>query len=180
MAILLHNLLARSPKLSDLSSITALFAACAKVDDDLCDCSRSAELDMLADWHRPGFNLENDAWIITTKQGQIISYADLWMNKLGQIEMRVRVRPEYDRRGIGTLLLRLAEDRARSYARKACPHRCITLHSIVSKANHHAQQLLEQEGYLPVQQSAYQHVVYEKELRCSTEASPRQELYSAA
>jgi hypothetical protein len=101
MAILLHNLLARSPKLTDLPAISVLFAACAAVEDGFQDnvCS---EQDVLADWRRPGFNLENDAWIITTKQGQVISYADLWMDEQGRIEMRVRVH----RSTVGAVLVR--------------------------------------------------------------------------
>jgi GNAT superfamily N-acetyltransferase len=179
MAILLHNLLARSPKLSDLPSITALFADCVSVEEGLCASSDSAQ-NVLADWHRPGFNLENDAWVITSKQGQVVSYADICMDEQNQIEMRVHVHPAYCRRGIGTLLLRLAEDRARVYARGACPNRCISLHSTVSEANHHAQQLLEQEGYLPVQYCPGEYVVYEKELQSSAEVSYRQALSSAA
>lgn len=179
MAILLHNLLARSPQLSDLAAITALFADCARVEEGLCIGSASAQ-NVLADWHRPGFNLENDAWIITSKQGQVVSYADICMDEQNQIDMRVHVHPAYCRRGIGTLLLRLAEDRARAYARGVCPNKCISLHSIVSGTNHHAQQLLEQEGYLPVQHSTRQYVIYEKELRRSAEISMPQELYSAA
>jgi GNAT superfamily N-acetyltransferase len=151
MAILLQNLLARSPKLTDLPAITALFATCAREEDGPCDCSDSVEVDVLANWRSSDFNLVSDAWVITTKQGQVVSYADIWMNEQCQIEMRVRVHPEYGRRGIGTLLLRLGEDRARSYVRRACPHTRITLSSVVSIANSHAQELLEQEGYLPVQ-----------------------------
>jgi GNAT superfamily N-acetyltransferase len=180
MAILLHNLLARSPNLTDLAAISALFEACARVEDGPSDCSDLVGFDVLADWRRPDFNLENDAWVITTKSGQVVGYADIWMNEQCQIEMRVRVRDEYGQRGIGTLLLRLGEDHARSYARKACSHERITLSNVVSIANSHAQELLEQEGYLPVQYCPGKYVVYEKELRSSAEVSYRQALSSAA
>ncbi len=180
MAILLHNLLARSPKLTDLAAISALFEACASVEDGPCDCSDVVGFDVLEDWRRPEFNLENDAWMIATKSGQVVGYANIWMNEQCQIEMRVHVHPDYCRRGIGTLLLRLAEDRARSYARKACSHARISLTSVVSIANSDAQELLEQEGYLPVQQSAGRYVIYEKELRSNAEVSKSHEFCVAA
>ncbi len=144
MAVLLHNLLARSPKLQDLSAVTELLIACDIAEDGLSDYS---EKDLFADWHRAGFNLQHDAWIITTKSGQVVGYADIWVCEHFQIEMRVRVHPRYRGRGIGTLLLRLAEEQARQHTRKADPGMRVTLQCAVSNANQVAKQLLEHEGY---------------------------------
>jgi GNAT superfamily N-acetyltransferase len=144
VAILLHNLLARTPKLNDLSAVTRLLIACEMAEDGISDFT---EEELEAEWHRPNFNLDKDAWVIMTYQGQLVGYADIWMCEHSQIDMRVRTHPEYRRRGIGTLLLRLSEERARHYARKACTSARITLHSAISHSNTTARQLLEHEGF---------------------------------
>jgi GNAT superfamily N-acetyltransferase len=145
VAILLQNLLARTPKLNDLSAVTRLLIACEMAEDGISDYT---EKELEAEWHRAGFNLDTDAWVIITYKGQFAGYADIWMCEHSQIDMRVRVHPEYRRRGIGTLLLRLAEDRARQYARKASTSVRIMLRSAVSNSNTTARQLLEHEGFM--------------------------------
>jgi GNAT superfamily N-acetyltransferase len=145
VAILLHNLLARTPKLNDLSAVTRLLITCEVAEDGISDYT---EEELEAEWHRPSFSLDKDAWVIITYNGQLVGYADIWMCEHSQIDMRVRVHPDYRRRGIGTLLLRLAEDRARQYARKASTFARIVLHSAISNSNTTARQLLEHEGYM--------------------------------
>src|SRR3989440_9905516 len=149
MAILLQNLLARAPRLNDLSDVTRLLIACDIIEDGMSDYT---EEELLADWQRPGFNLETDAWVITTTRGQIVGFADVWSCAYTQIDMRVRVHPEFLGRGIGTLLLRLAEHKARQYLRKAPSDLRVVLHSPISSGNQEARNLLEQEGYTPVRQ----------------------------
>jgi len=144
MSVLLHNLLARAPQSKDLNGVTGLLALYDLVEDGV---SNYSEAKLSADWHRPGFDLDKDAWVIFTAQGQLVGYADIWMCQHVQIDMRVRVHPEYRRRGIGTLLLRLAEERARRYARRADTSVRITLHSAISSADAGARQLLEHEGF---------------------------------
>jgi GNAT superfamily N-acetyltransferase len=145
VAILLQNLLARTPKVTDLGAITRLLITCEIGEDCVSDYT---EKELEAEWHRPGFNLDTDAWVIVTYKGQFAGYADIWMCEHSQIDLRVRVHPNYRRRGIGTLLLRLAEDRARYYARSASTNQRIMLRSAVSNSNQTAKQLLEHEGYI--------------------------------
>ena len=54
MTILLHNLLARAPRLSDVDAVTKLLIAC-----DIAEAavSHSTEENVLSDWQQPGFNL---------------------------------------------------------------------------------------------------------------------------
>ncbi len=145
MAILLQNLLARTPKLNDLSAITRLLSTCEMDEDCVSDYT---EKELEAEWHRPDFNLDTDAWVIVTYKGQFVGYADIWMCEPSQIDMRVRVHPKFRRRGIGTLLLRLAEERTRQYARSANTSLRVTLRSAVSNSNTAARQLLEHEGFM--------------------------------
>ncbi len=144
MAILLHNLYARTAQMHDAAAVADLLVACDLAEDTMSDYSVEY---LLADWQRPGFALENDAWIITTKNAQVVGYADVWLHEGAHIAMRVRVHPDYRRRGIGTLLLRLAEDRARCLVKRACPTGPIALYSAISETNSAGKRLLEQEGF---------------------------------
>src|SRR5207245_7595669 len=132
MAVLLKNLLARSPKFEDMVAITELIKAC---DVDEYGIADSTMEDLSSNWHQPGFNLATDAWVIVTNKGQIVGFACVWHKDYVQIDTFVCVHPEYRGRGIGTLLLRLVEERARQHARNACPGSHVTLNSTVSSVN---------------------------------------------
>src|SRR5437870_10902127 len=118
MAILLHNLLARAPKLQDANAIATLLRVCDAAENGV---SHYTEEDLLSDWQQPGFNLASDAWIIVTNKGQLVGYASIRDSEHVQIDMQVSVHPSYRGRGIGTLLLRLAEVRARQHVKYARP-----------------------------------------------------------
>lgn len=148
MAILLHNLVARAPQSKDLNQVTALLALYDLTEEGSTDYT---EAKLAADWHRSGFDLEHDAWVIITSKGLLVGYAEIWMCEHLQVDMRVRVHPEHRRRGIGTLLLRLAEERARRRALRIDTSLRVTLQSAVSSANEGARLLLEHEGFEPVQ-----------------------------
>ena len=144
MAILLHNLLARAPKLNDAGAVTKLLIAEDIAEDGMSDYT---EEDVLTNWHRTGFNIDSDAWIVVTNRGQYVGYADVWSSDYADLEMRVSVHPAYRGRGIGTFLLRLAEMRARQYVVCAPPAARVSLHCAVNATNVSAKSLLEHEGY---------------------------------
>ena len=147
MAVLLHNLSARAPGLADLESVTRLLIACDTVEDGL---SNYTEEDLRSKWQQPGFTPDKDAWVIVTTKGQLVGYASVWLDPQGQdehIEMYIRVHPEYCGRGIGTLLLRLAEHRARALVQYARPSGRVALNVSVNSVNLVAGMLLEREGY---------------------------------
>ncbi|HVB21819.1 MAG TPA: GNAT family N-acetyltransferase [Ktedonobacteraceae bacterium] len=147
MAVLLHNLSARAPSLADLESVTRLLIACDTVEDGLSDYTKE---DLRSAWQKPGFTLDKDAWVIVTTKGQFVGYASVWLDSQSQdvrIDMYIRVHPEYIGRGIGTLLLRLAEHRARSLVQYARPAVRVALNVSVNSVNLVAGLLLEREGY---------------------------------
>ena len=144
MSVLLRNLLARSPKTEDLVAITELVRAC---DVDEYGIADSTMEDLVSYWHQPGFNLATDAWVIVTNKGQAVGFTCVWHRGYEQIFTFVCVHPEYRGRGIGTLLLRLVEERARQHVRKARPGSQVTLCATVSSLNEQAKQLFEREGY---------------------------------
>jgi GNAT superfamily N-acetyltransferase len=147
VAVLLTNLVARSPKMKDLEAVAELIVTCEIAEYGASDYTVE---DLRSDWQRPSFNLETDAWAILTTKGQFVGYASVSHKEYEQIYMFTRVHPEYRDRGIGTLLVRLSEERARLHIRQAPPGTRITLKSVVSSVNEVARQLLEREGYAPV------------------------------
>ena len=144
MAVLLKNLLARSPKMEDLVAITELVRACDVDEYGLADSTME---DIASHWHQPGFNLTTDAWIIVTNKGQTVGFTCVWHKEYEQIFTCVCVHPAYRGRGIGTLLLRLVEERARQFVRNAHPGSRVTLCGTVSSLNEQAKRLFEREGY---------------------------------
>ena len=144
MTILLHNLLARAPKLNDADAVTKLLIACEIVEDGV---SHYTEEDLLATWQKPGFNLATDARVIVTNKGQLVGYVSIVDQQHVLIDMKAYVHPDYRGRGIGTLLLRLSEVRARQHLAYAPPGARVVVHNTVSHTNQTARNLLEHEGY---------------------------------
>ena len=147
MAVLLKNLLARSPKMEDLVTITELIRACDVDEYGLADSTME---DLASNWHQPGFNLATDAWVIVTNKGQAVGFTCVWHRDYEQIFTFVCAHPEYRGRGIGTLLLRLVEERARQHVRNARPDTRVTLCGTVSSLNEQAKRLFEREGYTSI------------------------------
>jgi len=147
MAVLLKNLLARSPKLEDMVAITELIKAC---DVDEYGIADSTMEDLSSNWHQPGFNLATDAWVIVTNKGQAVGFTCVWHRDYEQIFTFVCAHPKYRGRGIGTLLLRLVEERARQHVRNARPDTRVTLCGTVSSLNEQAKRLFEREGYTSI------------------------------
>jgi ribosomal protein S18 acetylase RimI-like enzyme len=149
MAVLLKNLMARTPKIEDLVAVKELVAACDIAEYGLVGSTME---DLASNWQRSEFNLATDAWVIVTNKGQVVGFACVWHKDYVQIDTFVCVHPEYRGRGIGTLLLRLVEERARQHARNACSGSHVTLNSTVSSVNEGAKRLFEREGYTPARQ----------------------------
>ncbi|SRR5258708_646388 len=146
MAVLLKNLVARAPRVEELTTVTQLIISCedagAGVVDDLLE-------DVRFYWHQPDFSLPRDAWVIVTTGGQMVGFACVWHQDHIQISTFICVHPAYRKRGIGTLLLRMAEMRARQHARLAQPGARVVLRGLISNANEGAQCLFQREGYQP-------------------------------
>lgn len=67
--------------------------------------------DVLDNWK--DIDIRTDAWLITTDEGHVIGYEEVFRLPFGRLEMDGYVHPDHMNRGIGTYLVQLAEDRAR-------------------------------------------------------------------
>ena len=149
MPAMLRNLLVRAPNMDDLEAVAELRLASDIADYGMPDAT---EQDILVDWQRSGFNLNTDAWVIVTTDGRLVGYASVWPCEYRRFHACACVHPAYRGRGIGMLLLRLAEARAREQLDGAPPAVPMTLQSTVSQSNEAARRLLEREGYTPRRQ----------------------------
>ena len=144
MAVLLKNLTARTPNAEDFAALSELIRSCECSEDSMAGSTLE---ELLSEWQRPDFHLANDAWVIVTTRGQIVGLACVWHEEHARISTFICVHPDYRSRGIGTLLLRMAEVRARQHIRLACPTERVVLQGLINSANEGAQRLFEREGY---------------------------------
>src|SRR6185312_2004050 len=132
MAVLLKNLTARTPSMEDLAALSELVRLCEKSEDSMAG---STPEELLSELQRPDFHLANDAWVIVTTRGQIVGFACVWHEEHARISTFLCVHPDYRNRGIGTLLLRMAEVRARQHIRLADPEQRVVLQGLINSAN---------------------------------------------
>ncbi len=145
MIVRLHNLSVRNPLSADLQAVTGLMAVCDSADSGIAD---PMEDDVRQRWQTKGFNLQTDAWVIVTGQGQIVGYADVQRENEGELFQFVCVHPDYRGRGIGKLLIHLMEERARQLVQDFPLAQRVTLSIVLSSLNERAKGVFEREGYL--------------------------------
>jgi GNAT superfamily N-acetyltransferase len=145
MRVRLHNLSARSPEILDLKAVAAIIVSTVSDRDE--SHREEVEKEVEHDWHEPGFCLKSDAWVIVTSKGQIVGYADVRKGEMSLLVFRLHVSPDYRGRGIGTLLLWLVEERARSMGEDMPAGERVALITDVCACTPGAPRLLEREGY---------------------------------
>ncbi|MGD8406316.1 MAG: GNAT family N-acetyltransferase [Anaerolineales bacterium] len=123
---------------------------------DVCtkdgDPSVATSLDELRnEWSTPGFNLETDAWVVTTADGQVVGYEELF-NQYAHASLRGDgyVHPDFEGKGIGTALLHALETRARKEIELAEPEHRVFIRNAMESRDVVAREMHETEGYQPV------------------------------
>jgi len=144
MAVLLKNLVARTPQIHDLQAISRLIATCEGAG---AATGEQALEQLLPCWQHENFQMATDAWMIATRTREVVGFACVWCDAPGQISTFICVSPAYRNRGIGTLLLRVVEMRARQHAQFAQAGERVILRGLINLANAGAQNLFDREGY---------------------------------
>ncbi|RAQ95967.1 GNAT family N-acetyltransferase [Thermogemmatispora tikiterensis] len=154
MKALLHGLRLASPDLADRQELRRLFAVCGC---GLYDADYGGELLLTAE----------ESWLVKTCEGEPIAYADLRSQRVNQeivgtaglaCLLRLLLHPDYRRRGLGTLLLRLVEEQASRLALALFPQpRDVTYVPLLlgtpillRRDQRGALLFLEREGYAPL------------------------------
>jgi mycothiol synthase len=104
--------------------------------------------DLVSELDVPGFDIETDAVVVISPQGQVVAYQDAWNAEEPFVVANCygRVHPDHTRRGIGAYLLDWAERRSRQgIARAPEGVRCVMRLSTLS-LDQGAQRLFERAG----------------------------------
>jgi ribosomal protein S18 acetylase RimI-like enzyme len=133
--------------MADIDAVLDLMNACEAAEGERSEWT----LDELREaWTRPGFDLSRDAWLMFASDGRLAGYIEVRELQTASIESDGYVHPGFEGRGIGTLLLTIAEHRARSVERHLELDRHPTVSGGVSTNNLAAVRLFEQLGFRPV------------------------------
>jgi GNAT superfamily N-acetyltransferase len=139
----------RNAQWADAEPIAQLILAVCTKDGDP---SVATSLDELRnDWSLPGFNLETDAWVVTTADDRVVGYEEMF-NEYAHASLRGDgyVHPDFESRGVGTALLRALETRARKEIELAEPGYRVFVRNAMESRDVIAREMHETEGYQPV------------------------------
>ena len=149
MSVMLAHMVARTPTVEDFYEIVELVAACGSAEDGMAD---RFTRDLASGFQHASFHLESDAWVIVNGRKQFAGFACVWHRDHEEFCTFICVHPQYRKRGIGTLLLRMAEQRARQLMSLARPGARVSLRCLVSAKNAQARCLFEREGYVAMRE----------------------------
>ena len=147
--ILPATLSLRAAQWADLESVAQLILDVCTKDGDP-SVATSPE-DLRNEWETPGFDIETDAWVVTTSDGRVVGYEELY-NRYAHASLRGDgyVHPDFEGRGIGTALLRVMEARARQQIDLAEPEQRVFVRNAMENRDMRAREMHANEGYNPV------------------------------
>ena len=92
---------------------------------------------------------ERDTWVAVAPDGRLAGYGYLRDRQHVRLDLETYVHPDHEGKGIGTTIVRLAEERARQHIALAPPDAQVVLHNWIGAGNEAACDLLEREGFAP-------------------------------
>ncbi len=96
-----------------------------------------------------GLDMERDTWVVESPNGEIVGYAYIGDRRHVRMDVEGYVHPEHRGTGIGTVLVRASEARARDHVPLAPEGARVVLHNWINGKDAAARALLEREGYEP-------------------------------
>jgi mycothiol synthase len=135
-----NDVIYRAPTPDDAAAVVELINACSIAQGGAADFTLPA---LRGDWDDPALSLATDAWVAVGPDGQLLGYEQIDLDPAGRAhEIDGYVHPEHEGCGIGTRLLRLAEQRARAVSASVAQMR-----GSIEATNSAAQHLFAAEGY---------------------------------
>src|SRR5437763_1831691 len=95
---LLLDLRVRPPTMDDAGAVADVVAAS---DIAMQGSADYAAPDVRHDWRQHDFELQSDAWLVTTAAGRVVAYAGLFHEQPDRLYVDACVHPNYTGRGIG-------------------------------------------------------------------------------
>jgi GNAT superfamily N-acetyltransferase len=134
---------------SDLQAVTGLIYAACAADGDATMAVSSEEL--AQEWKTPGFNLENDAWVVTDPAGKVIGFEE-FANCYSHASLQGDgyVHPDYINLGVGTSLLGRLDARARQEVPLAPPGLRVFIRNGAGVNEKNARVIHEEAGFTPI------------------------------
>jgi mycothiol synthase len=139
----------RDARWADLEPVAQLILDVCTNDGDATAALSSEELK--TEWQTPGFNLETDAWVVTTADGRVVGYEE-FINRYAHASLQGDgyVHPDFMGMGIGTAMLRALEERAHKEMHLAAPELRVFIRNGMSIGDTVSRQMHENEGYQPI------------------------------
>lgn len=139
----------RPAQWADLDAVAGLIYAVCEADGDTTVAVTPGELGN--EWRNDGFNLETDAVVVQTGDGDVVGYEE-FVNAHGHYSLRTDgyVHPDFKGLGIGTALLRAIEARARREIKLAAPDLRAFIRSTLDGRDEAGNSLHKAEGYFPI------------------------------
>jgi mycothiol synthase len=139
----------RPVKWSDLEAVAQLIYDACAADGDTVVAVTPEEL--RHEWETPGFSPDRDAFLVEAGDGRIVGY-ESFENGHEHVLLHADgyVHPDFKGRGIGTVLLRAIEKRARQEMTLAEPDMRVVLRSMIDNRDSDSHELHRNEGYQPL------------------------------
>jgi len=143
----------RHSTMDDLQGVTNLLIACNIADYGQPISARATiEEYTRSYWESPDIDLATNTWVVLAPNGTHVARVNLGVSQDEPEVMyaSLRVHPDYRGLGIGTYLIRLAEQRARELLITFPEEKRVTLNSWAEGVNKEANALLIREGFAPL------------------------------
>lgn len=142
----------RAAKMNDMQAVIDLWNADARATIGIENFSLN---DTESEWNTPGFNPERDIHLVVDSKGDLCGYVEVW--DLNQPHVAVHcwgcTHPRHKEMGIGTHLVKWAEQRSRQAIPKAPPEASVNMTYVTLSSNESALILFERNGFSLVRRS---------------------------